>query len=365
MQILQLKLVNFRNYKQNLFNFSSKKNIILGNNGLGKTNIVEAIYYLALTKSFRVNNDIFLINNESKYSIIEGKIKDTITNSYKIIIENKNKRVFINNNQIKKLSDYISKINIINFNPEDLKLIKDSPSIHRQLINIEISQFDNIYLKNLSIYNKILKQRNSHLKNLCFKKNYNTEYLYILTEKLINYGINIYNLRKLYIENINKYLNTNFKKITKKDGLILKYISNYENLTKDELIKKYINLYQSDINCGKTNFGIHLDDFIFYYQNVIAKNYLSEGEQKNVIIAFKLAEINIFIDIKKIIPILILDDLFSEIDSGKINKIFKLLKKSLQIFITTTDISNIDDKTLQNSKIFKLKNNSIEEIIYE
>ena len=272
MQILQLKLINFRNYKQIIFNFSPKKNIILGNNGLGKTNIVEAIYYLALTKSFRVNNNLFLINNESNYSIIEGDIKDKITNNYKIIIENKNKRVFINNNQIQKLSDYISKVNIINFNPEDLKLIKDSPSIHRQLINIEISQFDNIYLKNLSIYNKILKQRNSYLKNLSFKKNYNCEYLNILTEKLIDYGINIYNLRKLYIENINKYLNSNFKKITSKEGLILKYISNYENLTKEELMKKYKNLYQSDINYGKTNYGVHLDDFVFYYQNVIAKN---------------------------------------------------------------------------------------------
>lgn len=365
MQILQLKLINFRNYKQIQFNFSPKKNIILGNNGLGKTNIVEAIYYLALTKSFRVNNDIFLINNESNYSIVEGQVKETIKNDYKIIIENKNKRVFINNNQMKKLSDYISKINIISFNPEDLKLIKDSPNIHRQLINIEISQFDNNYLKNLSIYNKILKQRNSYLKNLSFKKNYNIEYLYILTDKLIDYGINIYNLRKLYIENINIYLNIYFKKITNKDGLYLKYVSNYDNLNKDELIKKYKNLYQTDINYGKTTFGIHLDDFIFYYQTEIAKNYLSEGELKNVVIAFKLAEINIFINIKKKIPILILDDLFSEIDSGKINKIFKLLKKNLQIFITTTDINNIDNKTLQNSKIFKLKNNGIEEIIYE
>lgn len=365
MQILNLKLINFRNYNQNNFNFSPKKNIILGNNGLGKTNIVEAIFYLSLTKSFRVNDDVFLINDGSNYAVIEGKIKDKIINDYKIIIENKTKRVFINNNPINKLSDYISNINIINFNPEDLKLIKDNPSIHRKLINIEISQFDNNYLKNLSIYNRILKQRNSYLKKNFYNKDYNNEYLIIITEKLIDYGIKIYNLRKSYIENINKFLNKNFKKITNLDGLVLKYISNYENFTKEELIKKYNNLYKTDINYGKTSFGVHLDDFVFYFNDKIAKNYLSEGEQKNSVIAFKLSEINIFYDIKKSVPILILDDLFSEIDSDKINKILKLLKKNMQIFITTTEINNIDEKTLQNSKIFKLKNKSIEEIVYE
>lgn len=365
MQILKLKLINFRNYNKKDFNFSPQKNIIVGNNGFGKTNIVEAIYYLALTKSFRINNDSFLIKKDFNYAIVEGEIEDKIKNTYKIIIENKNKRVFINNNQVKKLSDYISKINIINFNPEDLKLIKDSPSIHRQLINIEISQFDNIYLKKLSIYNKILKQRNSYLKNISCKKIYNSEYLYILTEKLIDYGMNINDLRKTYIENINKYLNKNFKKITKKDGLFLKYISDYETFTKEDLIKKYKKQYESDINSGKTNFGIHLDDFVFYFQDIIAKNYLSEGEQKNVVISFKLAEIDVFYNLKNVMPILILDDLFSELDNEKIKQILKMLREDIQIFITTTDINNIDTKILKNSKVLKLKKDNIEEIIYE
>lgn len=365
MQILKLKLINFRNYNKKDFNFSPQKNIIVGNNGFGKTNIVEAIYYLALTKSFRINNDSFLINKDFNYAIVEGEIEDKIKNTYKIIIENKNKRVFINNNQVKKLSDYISKINIINFNPEDLKLIKDSPSVHRQLINIEISQFDNIYLKKLSIYNKILKQRNSYLKNISCKKSYNSEYLYILTEKLIDYGMNIYDLRKTYIENINKYLNKKFKKITKKDGLFLKYISDYSNITKEDLIKKYKKQYESDINSGKTNFGIHLDDFVFYFQDIIAKNYLSEGEQKNVVISFKLAEIDVFYNLKNVMPILILDDLFSELDNEKIKQILKMLREDIQIFITTTDINNIDTKILKNSKVLKLKKDNIEEIIYE
>lgn len=365
MQILKIKLTNFRNYSNQTFNFSPTKNIIIGNNGVGKTNIVEGIYFLALTKSFRINEDQILIKDNEEYAVIEGEINNKINNKYKIVIDEKTKRVFIDNNQIKKLSDYLSKINIIIFNPEDLKLIKDSPSIHRKLINMEISQLDNEYLKNLSIYNKLLKQRNTYLKSMSLNPDISKEYLYILTDKLIDYGLKIYNCRKDFVKEINLYLLDIFKKITKKEKLCLKYVSDYENLDKIQLLKKYQNIQKKDISYGKTNYGIHLDDFIFYYNDYLSKNYLSEGEQKNAVIAFKLAEINVFYNKNKTMPILILDDLFSELDNEKIKKIIKFLKKGIQIFITTTDLKNIDLKILNNSKVFNLKNGKIEEKIYE
>ncbi len=365
MQILNLKLTNFRNYTNNKFNFVPHKNIIIGNNGIGKTNIVEAIYTLALTKSFRTTVDQALIMTKRDYLIIEGTIQDTIKNSFKLVIEPNKKRAYINNNQISKLSDYISEVNVICLSSEDLKLIKDSPSVHRQLINIEISQFNKSYIKKLSIYNKILKQRNAYLKNLNNNKNLDSEYLYIITSKLIDYGFDIYNIRKDYIKNINMYLDVYFKKITKKEGLTLKYMSDYENKTKEEISEKYKKNYKNDINYGNTSFGIHLDDFIFYKDKNIAKNYLSEGEQKNAIISFKLSEIEMFYNLRKTYPIFILDDLFSEIDNSKIKNILNLLNEEVQIFITTTDLKNIDKKILKKSKIFNLKENTIEEKNYE
>lgn len=360
MQILKLRLMNFRNFMLEDFEFSKQKNIIIGNNGMGKTNIIEAIYYLALTKSFRTNEDESLINKNNEFCAIRGEIKTKTTNDYKIIIENSGKKVFINNNQIKRISDYISKINVILFNQEDLKLIKDSPSVHRKLINMELSQLNNEYLKMLSNYNKVLKQRNTYLKSMLINNMIPKDYLNIITEKLIDIGMYICQLRKEYIDEINTLLNINFNKITKKEGIYLKYVSDYNSLTKEKLLKKYEKNLNKDLNYGKTTIGIHLDDFIFYYQDELAKNYLSEGEQKNVIISFKLAEVNIFYKKTKTMPILILDDLFSELDTSKISRIIKFFKKNIQIFITTTDLNNIDEKILKNSKVFKIKGKTIE-----
>ncbi|MDD4188295.1 MAG: DNA replication/repair protein RecF [Bacilli bacterium] len=360
MQVLKLRLINFRNFIFEDFEFSKYKNIIIGNNGMGKTNIIEAIYFLALTKSFRTTEETSLININNEFAVIKGEFKTNTTNEYKIIIEKPGKKVFINNQHIKRLSDYISKINIILFNKEDLKLIKDSPSTHRKLINMELSQLNNEYLKILSNYNKILKHRNTYLKSMQINNIIKKDYLFILTDKLIDLGIKIYNWRKDYIDEINTTLNKNFNKITKKDGIFLKYNSDYNNLTKEKLLKKYEKDFQRDLNYGKTNFGIHLDDFIFYYKKRLAKDYLSEGEQKNVVISFKLAEVNIFYKKTKTMPILILDDLFSELDTIKINRIINFFKKNIQIFITTTDLNNIDKKILSNSKVFRIKGKTIE-----
>ena len=365
MQITELKLTNFRNYSVQKWNFYPTKNIIIGNNGEGKTNIVEAIYYLSITKSFRTMNDDVVIKDGEERSVVEGNIKTRINNKYKIVISKTGKKVFIDQNPILKLSDYISQINIVLFNPEDLKLIKDNPSTHRKLINMELSILDNNYLKLLSKYNKILKQRNTYLKSMMLNGMVPKDYLDILTEKLVDCGIQIYEKRSKFINDINEYLGVNYQKITKKEGLSLRYISDYKDLSKEELLKKYQTLHKKDVNYGKTHYGIHLDDFVYYFNEHYAKDYLSEGEQKNAIISFKLAEVKVFQNQTGTMPILILDDLFSELDHEKITRIIKFFKKSIQIFITTTDLKKIDEKILSNSKVFTIKRGKIEEKTYE
>lgn len=365
MKIIDLKLYNFRNYENIYFEFSNKQNIIIGPNGSGKTNIIEAIYVLAITKSFRGSLDKVLINNGKSQMSIEGSVRDKITHKYKIIISEDGKAVKIDDKKIPKLSNYISKINVIIFTPENVNIIKNSPASRRNMLNIEISQLNNEYLKLLNEYNKILKQRNAFLKLMYINNLASPDYLWILTDKLIDYGIKISELRNNFIDEINKYYDDINYKITRNRGLKVLYVSSFKNKTKKELVEKYKYYLDRDIAIGKTSIGIHHDDLIFSQNGKNLKDYGSEGEQKNAIICFKLAEIEIFINNKGIYPILILDDLFSELDNKKITNILKKINKNLQIFITTTDLNMINTKILNNCTIFEIKNKKVVKRQYE
>ena len=225
MQISSLKLLNFRNYETLRLKFSLKTNIIYGKNGRGKTNIVEAIYMLGLTKTFRYQNDDVVIKKGKNIAKIEGVIKDTILNNYKIIINNAGKRIKIDNNKIARVSDYITKVNIILFNPDDLKMIKDTPSVRRKLLNIEISGINSEYLLLLTNYNKVLKQRNAYLKALKKKENFDSSFLNILTEQLVDIGLKIMWIRTEFINNINSYISDIYYSNTKKGLLKVIYKS--------------------------------------------------------------------------------------------------------------------------------------------
>jgi len=365
MKITSLKLYNFRNYENLSLDFSNKQNIIIGQNGAGKTNIVEAIYVLAITKSFRGSLDKVLIKNGSKEMSIEGKIKDKINHIYKLNLSEEGKIVKIDNNKIAKLSNYISKINVVLFTPEDTNVIKNSPTARRNMINIEISQLENGYLHLLNEYNKVLKQRNAFLKLMYVNKLASPDYLWILTDKLIDIGLKLSEFRKKFIDDINKYYDDISYSVTKKRGLKISYVSSYKNKTKKELMNKYKYYLDKDVIIGKTSIGIHHDDFVFSINNNNLKDYGSEGEQKNAIICFKLAEIEIFMKDKGIYPILILDDFASVLDGKKINNLLKKLNKNLQIFITTTDLKHINTKILNNCTVFDIKDGKVVKRIYE
>ena len=361
MQISSLKLLNFRNYETLELKFSNKVNLIYGKNGMGKTNIIEAIYMLGLTKTFRSNNDDIVIKKGKNIAKIEGTIKDNIFNNYKIIISNAGKRIKIDNNKIAKVSDYITKVNIILFNPDDLKLIKDTPSIRRKMLNIEISGINGEYLLLLNSYNKVLKQRNAYLKALNKKKDYETSFLNILTEQLVDLGLKIMWIREDFINNINSYISDIYYEITHKGTLKVVYKSEFLGKNKEDLLKMFEKNISREIFLGKTIFGIQHDDIEFLIDKEIVKEFSSVGEQKNSIISFKLAEIKNIEEKLHKKPILILDDLFSELDEEKINNILMLIDTDLQTFITTTEISKVDTKLLANAKIFHVINGKVEE----
>lgn len=362
MKLSSIKIVNFRNYEHEYIEFNNNLNVIYGNNGEGKTNLVEAIYVLSLTKSFRTNNDKNLIKSNELSTKIEGVVeKENNDQRYQIIINGEGKKVKINNNIQSRISDYVSNINIVVLQPEEQTIFSSSPSERRKLINIEISQIKKEYLIELNKYNKILKQRNFYLRQLFINGNASIDYLNILTKELIKYGMKIYEMRDNFINKINNYINGEYQKNFEVGYLNIKYNSDYKNKTADDIFNLYKKNYNREINIGKTIYGIHHDDFIFCLDNKNISEWGSNGQQKNAILAFKLAEIEVFKQETNDYPILILDDVFSALDIKKIKNVLKNLNKSIQIFITTTELNKIGKKLLNNVKLINIKNGRIEE----
>ena len=366
MVIKKIKLINFRNYKNLNLKFSDGINIIIGNNAQGKTNILESIYTLALTKSYRTTNDFNLIRTGQEKFIITGDIKvDKVPKKMSIELYNNKKMVKINDNIVRKISDYIGNLVVILSSPEDLNVIKGSPIERRNFLNIEISQKSNIYLKKYNEFNKLLKMRNDYLKLLYTNSIGDYSYLDILTNNLIEREIEIYKYRNDYINDINKYLETIYYDLSDLNSLKMKYITNIDlNEFSDQEIRKQLeNKYkknlQREITLGMTLYGPHRDDFQLIIDNEDIKIYGSQGQQKLAFIALKFAEIKIFEEKSNIKPIILLDDIFSELDKRRKNNLIKYINSDYQTIITSNDIKGINKKIINNAKIFKIYNNSV------
>jgi len=360
MKIENLRLTNYRNYDNLEISFSDTLNLIYGNNGSGKSNLIEAIYMLALTKSFRTNNDVNLISKGREETSIKGTIITSEKTKYQLDLTTAGKKVYIDSDKVNKISDYVSRINIILFNPLDTKIISDSPSFRRKLLDIEISQINKEYLLLLSSYNKILKHRNAYLKQLYLNGNASSEYLDILTKKLIDYGLKIRDLRENFIDMINEQISKIYKNIFEYGDLRINYKSSYGKKSYEKILESYQKNYRKEMAFGKTLIGIHHDDIEFILDGHSIKEYGSVGQQKNAIISFKLSELLIIKKIKNQYPILILDDLFSELDNNKVNNIINMLNKEVQTFITTTNIDKINKELLKSSTIFKVVDGTVE-----
>ena len=357
MKIRYLKLINFRNYHSLELELNPGINIFIGENGVGKTNILESIYVLALTKTNRDNLDSEMINFNEEYLKIEGKITsgDLIKTKEVDIYKNK-KQLFINGKEIRRHRDYVKDFSVISFSPKDLNIISGSPSIRRNLLNIDLSQINNKYIGYLNEYNSILKMRNEYLKRMNLNGFTDERYLEILNNEIINKAVRIYEYRLDFIDKINKLLPNIFKKISNLEGLTIKYNNTIgiENFNEEEIIKKMKSKFKRILNFellqGATTIGPHRDDFSFILKDIDMKNFASEGQQRLAIIALKIAEIYIFKEELNEYPVLLLDDIFSELDIKKRNKIIKYLDENIQTIITTTDINDINKERQNNQE---------------
>ena len=368
MKLTKINLLNFRNCANVNISFCENMNIFIGNNAQGKTNILEAIVMLALTKSHRIGVNPNIIQFNKSKAIIKGNVKkDRIISRLELIVTDESKKTKVNGDEIKKIADYISNLNVIVFTPDDLEIIKSSPNIRRNLLNIQLSQISKQYLNTYNEYNKLLKTRNEYLKILFNSSIADKDYLDILTDKLIEKAIIIYQKRKEYLDLIDQKIDFYYKEIADVGGLKIVYLPNveFESYEYEDLRKKlkyiYKKNYVKELNYGMTIYGPHRDDFSFKYNGNDLKFFGSQGQQRLAVLAFKLAEIDVFTDSNGTAPLLLLDDIFSELDIKKRNKLLKFVSESnVQSIITTTDLKNVSKKYLNEAYIYEVKNGNVE-----
>ncbi len=361
MILKKIELKNFRNYEHLSTRFYKGINIIYGDNAQGKTNLLESIYVLGITKSHRSFIDNNLIKDSTNKAIVNGVInKGSLDINLNISIENNKKILNIDNSQIRKMSDYISNMNIIIFYPDDLELLKGSPQIRRKYLNLELSQLYSNYYIILNEYNKLLKMRNEYLKKLNSNNYIDMNYFDILTDYLIDKSIILTKMRYKYIEKINAYCENIYKDIMNLDLFSINYKPSLkidikdDNKSKNILKKFYLEQLNYDIKMSSTSYGPHKDDFEFMLGNNNLKLFGSQGQQRIAVLCLKLSEIEIFKKYKESTPILLLDDVFSELSDDKKNNLLKYISKDIQTIITTTELSNLDNKLIKKSKLFKI-----------
>lgn len=352
MIIKSLELSDYRNYEKLSMQFNNGTNILYGDNAQGKTNILESIYLCGTTKSHKGSKDkeVIKIQKEEAHIRIFIEKKEIIHKIDMHLKKNKAKGVAIDGLPIKKSSELFGMVNLVFFSPEDLSIIKNGPSERRRFIDLELCQLDKVYLYNLTKYNKIVNQRNNLLKQISFNKSL-LDTLNIWNIQLLEYGTKIIKRRSEFIEELNQIVFDIHRKLTgDKEELIIKYepnviLDNFENK-----LKKFEN---KDIELKTTNVGPHRDDMCFIISDNDIRRFGSQGQQRTSALSLKLAEIELVKNTINENPILLLDDVLSELDRNRQNHLLNSID-GIQTIITCTGLEEFINNRFQINKIFKV-----------
>ncbi len=357
MYIKKLSLKKFRNIEHLSLEPSSRLNIFFGDNAQGKTNLLEAIYVAALGRSQRTYYDRELIMFNSEESHIQLLIRDDFLDEtiHLQLKRDGKKGIAINNQPIKKLGELLGILPVVIFSPEDLSLIKGAPSVRRRFMDIELCQISNLYYYDLQQYYKVLNQRNKLLKNMRSHPK-DAETLFVWDSQLVEYGTKIIKRRQEFISQINEIATELHAKITQfKEKLSIFYKQSVEI---SDFANKLEKSYQKDIFSGSTSYGIHKDDLIFYINDSNARTFGSQGQQRTASLSTKLAEIQIIKLQRHTNPVLLLDDVLSELDFSR--QIF-LLKSinDVQTFITCTGVEDFIKNATKEAKIYEIRSGKL------
>ncbi len=366
MNIESIKLINFRNYNSLNISLNKETNVFIGKNAQGKTNLLESIYMCATGRSFRTNRDKEIINLNKNQAYVGTKIKvDKAEKFIEIKMErNKQKRIRVNKIELKNFKELYSGLNVVVFSPDDLKLIKDGPGERRSFLDMSISQIKPVYKHNINRYNKILFQRNNLLKSNK-KKSDILNLLEIFDLQLAKIGTEIIISRNVFIEELSKIAEEIHKKLTlEKEKLTLNYISNVnfmeqnkDIIEKDFLTKLKLNT-KKDLFLGTTEIGPHRDDIEIKTNNIDARTFASQGQQRTIVLSIKLSEVEIIKLDRGNYPVILLDDVFSELDEER-RKYLTMSFNGKQTIITSTDVIDLVDMEGKNKSIFYIENGNI------
>lgn len=360
MWLESLHLNHFRNYQELNITFRNGLNVFLGENAQGKTNIIESIYFLALTRSHRTRTDKDLVQFHQKKLSLSGLLHRKVGKiPLDIELTEKGRITKVNHLKQAKLSDYIGHMNVVLFAPEDLQLIKGSPALRRKFIDVELGQMKPIYLSDLSQYHHILKQRNTYLKS---SDTIDNTFLSVLDEQLAEYGSKIITHRIAFLKQLEQFANQKIMSISEqREILTINYQSSIDFTKTDNLVDVFLTKLSSnrkrDLLKKNTSIGPHRDDIIFYLNNVNA-HYGSQGQHRSLVLSLKLAEIDLMKEITGEYPILLLDDVMSELDNNRQLKLLETISGHIQTFITTTSLDHLSTLP-EDVRIFTVNQGSI------
>ena len=359
MIIQSLELENFRNYGTLSVHFDSGTNILYGDNAQGKTNILEAVYLSATTKSHKGSKDKDLINFGSEEAHIRTYVmKDGLENRVDMHLrKNKSKGIAINGQKIKKAADLLGLLNVVFFSPEDLSIIKNGPSERRRFVDMELCQLDSVYLHNLNHYNKIVNQRNRLLKDLYANQGLR-DTLFLWDSQLVSYGQKIIEQRNTFISQLNEIIYEIHLKLTGgKEKLEIVYEPDVLAMDFEEKLQK---CQERDIRLKQTSAGPHRDDFSFAVGAVDISKFGSQGQQRTAALSLKLAEIELVRKMTKDVPLLLLDDVLSELDSSRQNYLLNSIG-DIQTIITCTGLEEFVNNRFEINKVFEVSDGVIHE----
>lgn len=365
MWLKALELRNYRNYESlQLFDLSPKVNIFVGQNAQGKTNVVESVLLLAVAKSHRTNRDAELIRFEAESALLQGMVERN-DRSYRLAMQllGKGKKGRVNGVEKRKMSDFVGHLNVVLFAPEDLQLIKGGPSQRRRFLDVEIGQVSPQYLYNLSQYQKVLVQRNTLLKEIV-KKQSSEDMLSLWDDQLVVYGTKVIKKRLEFVAKLEVFARDIHSRISGgKEVLAFRYENSVLEQEGEDLSEAYFRELQKrkkqDILRGTTSVGPHRDDLQVWINDRDVHTFGSQGQQRTASLSMKLAEIELIRSEVGEYPVLLLDDVLSELDSERQLHLVESMGERVQTFITTTTTYGLEQFMQQEANVYRVESGAI------
>lgn len=357
MIIKSIELADYRNYESLNLQFDKKTNILYGDNAQGKTNILEAIYVAATTKSHKGSKDKEIINFDKEEAHIRTYIeKENLETRVDMHLrKSKSKGIAVDGKKLKKAADLLGLCNVVFFSPEDLGIIKNGPAERRRFIDMELCQLDSIYLYNLNNYNKIVNQRNKLLKDMYMNPDLK-ETLNIWDMQLVSYGSKIIDRRRVFVDQLNEIIYDIHKKLSgDKEELRIVYEPNVEV---EDFEKSMRDRQDRDIRAKMTTVGPHRDDFSIMVGQVDIRRFGSQGQQRTAALSLKLSEIELVKKITKDSPVLLLDDVLSELDSSRQNYLLNSIG-DIQTIITCTGLEEFVNNRFEINRVFRVTEGTV------